>query len=116
VRVEPPGTMYVLRSVHVQTQEVMECNGAIPGNSLKIDKFGNLHFIRGDKEAIMRIPNSDLMKVFNLKPRQGMPVMTTNITCETLYSNETTSYIYSLNGITIEREYLYWTNNPKDTH
>ena len=44
-----------------------------------------------------------------------MPVITIDVTCVTLYSNDSTSYIYSLNGITLEREYLYWTNNAKGT-
>lgn len=57
----------------------------------------------------------EIMKVMNVKPRANMKSMVFNVTSQVLYSNYTTSYIYSLNGITLEREYLYWTNTPKGT-
>lgn len=39
-----------------------------------------------------------------------MEKFSTDVYCETLYSVNTTKYMYALQGITVEREYLYWTN------
>jgi hypothetical protein len=78
---------------------------------LKLDKFGNLIFIEASRNAIMRIPSKDLNKVMALVPRPDMKTIDTNVSCEVLYSKNTTSYIYSLQGLTLEREYLYWTNS-----
>jgi hypothetical protein len=97
------------------TKKLVECSAQISGSALKLDKFGNLHYISKDKTAIMRIPSMEIMKVMNVKPRVSMKSMIFNVTSQVLYSNYTTSYIYSLNGITLEREYLYWTNTPKGT-
>jgi len=93
----------------------MQCSAKIPGSSLKLDKFGNLHFISKNQSAIMKIARAGLMKVFDLVNRQNMRQILTRLDTDILYSNDTTSYIYNLNGITLEREYLYWTNSPLGT-
>ena len=116
IKVAIPGTQYVIRPLQNVTNKFVECSAHISGSALKLDKFGNLHYISKGQTAIMRISSLDINKVMNVKPRVGMKYMIFNVTSQVLYSNKTTSYIYSLNGITLEREYLYWTNNPKGTH
>ena len=75
-----PGTQYVIRPVQNVTKKLVECSGQISGSALKLDKFGNLHYISKDKTAIMRIPSMDIMKVMNVKPRVGMSSMIFNVT------------------------------------
>ncbi len=116
VFVESPGTQFVIKPIDKVTNQQAYCSGRIPGNSLKMDKFGNLLFIREDKRAIVKVPRSDLKKVFNLKERTNIKSLNINVTCEVLYSNDTTAYIYALQGITLEREYLYWSNDLVPTN
>lgn len=63
----------------------------------------------------MKIPHSDLDKVFNLVDRPELLTMQINVTCTVIYSSNSTNYIRSLSGLTLEREYLYWTNNGTNT-
>ena len=42
-----------------------------------------------------------------------MEKFSSEVYCDTLYSVNTTKYLYNLEGITLEREYLYWTNSHR---
>ena len=48
VKVAIPGTQYVIRTVHNVTKKLVECSAQISGSALKLDKFGNLHYISKD--------------------------------------------------------------------
>jgi len=85
------------------------------GTSLKLDSYGNLYFAAKSKKAIMKVSHSELDKMFALPPRANSPVMRINLTCTEVYSSNTTSYVSNIGAITIEREYLYWTNTDQQS-
>jgi hypothetical protein len=78
---------------------------------MKLDKFGNLFFLSRDGNVIMKVPSYDLDKVFNLPPRPLISNLRINVSCQEVYSQSSTKYASDIKGITLEREYLYWTNN-----
>ncbi|TNV77989.1 hypothetical protein FGO68_gene12379 [Halteria grandinella] len=103
--------VYTIRPVHKDKEVYMRCNGKAGGSSMKLDKFGNLIFLARDGQGIMKIPHHDLDLVFNLPPRPQLSNLRINVTCEDVYTSDSTQYATDIQGITIEREYLYWTNN-----
>lgn len=100
--------MYTLRPVHKDKEIYMRCNDK--GSSLKLDKFGNLIFLERGGKGIMKILNRHLDLVFNLPPRPQLSNLRINVTCEDLYTYDSTKYARDIQAITLEREYLYWTN------
>ena len=100
-----------MKPIDNQTGEALKCSGNPAGSSLKLDKFGNLLFVENSKKSIIRVSSATLGKVFSLQARPNMTKFSTEIQVEKLYSQNTTSYIYALQGITVEREYLYWSNS-----
>lgn len=107
--------MYTLRPVHKDSEKYMRCNADAGGSSMKLDKFGNLIFLARDGEGIMKIKSEMLSKVFNLPPRSNLANLKINVTCEDLYTPESTKYATNISGITLEREYVYWTNNLNES-
>ena len=81
----------------------VECGG------LETDKFDNLLYIDKREEAIMRIKSNDL-KIF-ADSYDGSEPHTSHVPSHRLYSTETTVTAKNLEDLTIEKEYLYWTNS-----
>ena len=102
---------YRLNLMDKDTNLPLDCSSSPAGSSLKLDKFGNLLFVENSKTTIRRIPSSTLDKILNLPARRNMEKFSSDVYCDTLYSVNTTKYLYNLEGITLEREYLYWSNS-----
>ena len=75
----------------------VQCGG------LETDKFGNLLYIDRFQEAILKVTYSDL-KMFAHGNIEHVPV-------HPLYSSHITVTADNLEDLTIEKEYLYWTNS-----
>jgi hypothetical protein len=97
------------------TKKPMRCNAEAGGSSIKLDMHGNLFFVEEMGKQIMKIPANSLEKVLDLPVRDKLEIQRVEVACEEVYSNETTKYITDIGGITIEREYLYWTNKHVPT-
>jgi len=104
---------YRLKLIDLDTNFPLNCSGSPAGSSLKLDKFGNLLFVESSKKAIKRVPSSTLDKILNLQARPSMEKFSSEVYCDTLYSVNTTKYLYNLEGITLERDYLYWSNSHR---
>lgn len=65
---------------------------------MKLDKFGNLFYVDRNVQAIVKIVSANLTN----------PV--TNTKAQIVYSANETEKMRRVEAITIEREYLYWTN------
>ena len=89
----------------------MRCHDDAGASSMKLDQWGNLFFMSIESDKILMIRMRNLEKVFNLEERQNMKVININVTCEEVYTSETTKYIEKLSGIVIERDYIYWSNS-----
>lgn len=98
------------RVIHSGVDEIEASQGKtlvqdVQCGGLETDKFGNLLYIDKSSEAILKIKYSDLKQFAheNVEP----PV-------HPLYTSHTTVTADNLEDLTIEKEYLYWSNSSSD--
>lgn len=79
-------------------QNLVSLNDKVNCGDMKLDKFGNLFYVDRNVQAIVKIVSANLTN----------PV--TNTKAQIVYSANETEKMRRVEAITIEREYLYWTN------
>ena len=82
--------------------EDIECAG------LNADKFGNLLYVDKRTQSIRKLKSKDILALSTSQDTTCVEDCTD--LSHVLYSSATTETANNLRDITIEREYLYWTN------